>query len=103
VPVCTTYARLATQAVTAVLAAQSGSSSAAHVTGDSAVPGLPPLPKLAVSVADYEPFTYMRDIKANLIGSSLFFARRGWRRGTSTHIPGGEQASLWRCGARWCG
>ena len=52
------------EAVTALLAAQSGTSS----TASGGTAGLPTLPKLAVAVADYEPFTYMRDIKANLIG-----------------------------------
>jgi len=49
----------------AYLTAQSGT--AATTVGGSG--NLPILPKLAVCINDYEPFTFLRDIKANLIGS----------------------------------
>ena len=54
---------LSGQAVSAVLAAQTGT----MATSGAA---LPLLPKLAVGITDYEPLTFLRDIKANMIGAT---------------------------------
>ena len=85
------------------MTAQTGT--AATTAGGSA--SLPSLPKLAVCINDYEPFTFLRDIKANLIGSGAA-AEGGMTLAPLIDAITAEgsrrscQASLWPCEARSC-